>query len=267
MTSHGTHRKTDEPTDDKMLRGDSVDSLSRPWVLWLLFAMGGSLTCTGGDNATPRRAILLDPTHSAWQEHAPEVFTAIVETTKGAFAIEVRRAWAPLGADRFYNLARHGFYDDSRFFRVIENFIAQFGIPGDPEVTSVWKDRAFKDDSVGASNRRGYVTFAMTGPDTRTTQLYINLIDNVRLDSTGFSPIGRVVAGMDVVDSLYSGYGEDAGGGMRGGLQGRMLSEGNAHLDVDSPNLDQIIRIVIKVEVDRFSGSQLPVSADSALSR
>ena len=155
--------------------------------------------------------------------------------------IAVERSWAPRGADRFYNLVRHGFYDDSRFYRVIEDFIVQFGLPGDPEVTSLWLDRTLMDDPVVESNRRGRITYAMTGPGTRATQVYINLIDNIRLDSTGFAPFGEVVEGMDVVDRLYAGYGENAGGGMRRGNQGRIIAEGNAHLDRDYPLLDRII--------------------------
>jgi homoserine O-acetyltransferase len=189
----------------------------------------------------PNRALLLQPGDPAWEEPAPPEFHAIFETSAGRFVIAVQRSWAPRGADRFYNLVRHGFYDDSRFYRVVEDFIVQFGLPGDPEVTPVWLDRTLTDDPVLESNLRGRITYATTGPDTRATQVYINLIDNVRLDSTGFAPFGEVVEGMDVVDRLYAGYGENAGGGMRRGEQGRIIAEGNAHLDRDFPLLDQII--------------------------
>jgi cyclophilin family peptidyl-prolyl cis-trans isomerase len=128
---------------------------------------------------------------------------------------------------------------------VVEDFIVQFGLPGDPEVTPVWLDRTLMDDPVLESNRRSRITYATTGPDTRATQVYINLIDNVRLDSTGFAPFGEVVEGMDVVDLLYSGYGENAGGGMRRGDQSRIIAEGNAHLDRDFPLLDRIISVRI----------------------
>jgi cyclophilin family peptidyl-prolyl cis-trans isomerase len=165
-----------------------------------------------------------------------------VETTKGSFVIAVDRSLAPRGADRFYRLVRAGYFDDSRFFRVVPGFIAQFGIPGDPAITRVWKDRALADDSVRASNVRGTIAYAMTGPNTRTTQLFISLVDNSRLDTQGFSPIGRIVSGMDVVDQLYGGYGESAGGGMRAGKQDRMLNEGNQHLDRDFPRLDRLVR-------------------------
>lgn len=189
---------------------------------------------------------LLNPAHEIWQAGAPELFRANVETTRGSFIVEVHRAWAPLGVDRFYTLARAGFFDDSRFFRVLPKYIAQFGIPGDPAVTSVWKDRSFPDDSVRQSNVRGTIAFAMTGPNSRTTQLYINLKDNPHLDPQGFSPIGRVVEGMSVVDSLYDGYGESAGGGVRAGRQQQMLAGGNVHLDTHFPKLDRLIRVTIR---------------------
>ena len=169
-----------------------------------------------------------------------------METTQGTVLLEIVRDWAPRGADRFYNLVRAGFFDDSRFSRVVPGFIAQFGIPGDPAVSAIWKDRSFPDDPVRSANRRGTIAFAMTGPNTRTTQLFINLVDNTRLDAQGFAPIGRVIEGMDVVDRLYSGYGESAGGGMRAGRQGRILAEGNVYLDREFPRLDRIIRALIE---------------------
>jgi homoserine O-acetyltransferase len=201
---------------------------------------------TGTATANERRVVLRNPSDNFWATHAPDNFRASVETTKGTFVLEIQRAWAPLGADRFYNLARAGFFDDSRFFRVLPNYIAQFGIPGDPAVTSAWKDRVFADDAVRESNVRGTIGFAMTGPNTRTTQLYISRKDNTQLDAQGFSPIGRVVQGMEVVDSLYDGYGETAGGGVRAGKQQRMLAEGNAHLDRDFPLLDHLVRVIIR---------------------
>jgi len=170
-----------------------------------------------------------------------EIFRVRIETSKGAFVLEVNRAWAPRGADRFLELVRARFFDDSRFFRVREKYIAQFGIAGDPAVTRAWKDRYIPDDSVRTSNVRGTFAFAMTGPNLRNTQIYINLVDNKQLDAQGFSPVGRVVEGMEVVDRIYSGYGEDAGGGLRIGKQDRMLNEGNAHLDADFPKLDRLV--------------------------
>jgi homoserine O-acetyltransferase len=200
-------------------------------------------TAAGGQSPTEA---LLDPSDSVWLTQAPDTFSATFETSEGAFVVEVVRDRAPLGVDRFYNLARMGYYDDSRFFRVVADFIAQFGIPGDPRVTAAWADRPLSDDPVQASNVRGTLAYAMTGPDTRETQIYINLVDNVRLDSTGFAPFGAVTRGMEVVDALYAGYGENAGGGMRRGQQDQMLNEGNAHLDAAYPELSRILRIVVR---------------------
>jgi cyclophilin family peptidyl-prolyl cis-trans isomerase len=160
---------------------------------------------------------LRDPRHAFWSEHAPERYRVRIETTQGEFVLEVHRDWAPIGADRFYNLVRSGFYDDSRFYRVTARF-TQFGIPGDPAVAEVWRNQTIKDDPVRQSNVRGAFAFAMTGPDTRTTQIYICKTDMSSQDKDGFAPLGTVVDGMDTVDKLYSGYGETAGGGMRGGL-------------------------------------------------
>ena len=192
-----------------------------------------------------REQILLHPELDFWKEAAPAVFKARIQTSKGDFVIEAHRDWAPIGVDRFYNLVRAGFFDDSRFYRIRAGFITQFGLPGNPQITRVWKDRAMPDDPVQQSNKRGFVAYAMTGPDTRTTQLYINMADNSRLDAGGFAPIGRVVEGMAVVDSLYSGYDEDAGGGMRGGKQGKILQYGNAHLDKEFPKLDRLEKAFI----------------------
>jgi cyclophilin family peptidyl-prolyl cis-trans isomerase len=194
------------------------------------------------------RAALLDPTHPLWRRRAPEVFRARCETSKGPFEIEVRRQWAPRGADRFFGLATAGFFDDSRFFRVVAGFIAQFGVAGDPAVTAAWRDRTIPDDPVRQSNVRGTIAYAMTGPGTRSTQLYVNLADNPRLDGQRFAPIGRVASGMDAVDRLHAGYGEQAGGGMRGGRQGKLLAGGNAWLDAEFPELDRLLRMRILEE-------------------
>ena len=188
------------------------------------------------------RAALLNPRHKLWKRKAPDVFRVKFETSKGDFVVEAHRDWAPHGADRLYNLVRAGFFDDSRFFRVRAGFIAQFGIPGDPAVAAVWRSRAIPDDPARQSNTRGFVAYAMTGPDTRTTQLFVNLADNSRLDGEGFAPVGRVVEGMDVVDRLYAGYGETAGGGMRGGKQAPLFEGGNAYLDREFPKLDRLLR-------------------------
>jgi cyclophilin family peptidyl-prolyl cis-trans isomerase len=179
---------------------------------------------------------------TAQPAQVPDVFRVRFETSQGAFVVEAHREWAPHGADRFHELVAASFFDDSRFFRVVSGFIAQFGLSGDPAVTAVWKDKTIPDDPVRQSNVRGTIAYAMTGPGTRSTQIYINLTDNSRLDAQGFAPIGRVTEGMDVVDRLYSGYGEGAGGGMRGGKQGKILAGGNAHLDAEFPKLDRLIR-------------------------
>ena len=191
-------------------------------------------------------ALIAGGCHAARVRPPSAVFPRVrVETTQGAFVLEVRPDWAPLGAERLLGLVRTRFFDDSRFFRVREKYIAQFGIAGDPAVTRAWKGRYFPDDSVRTSNVRGTFAFAMTGPNLRNTQIYINLVDNKQLDAQGFSPVGRVVEGMEVVDRIYSGYGEDAGGGLRLGKQDRMLNEGNRHLDADFPRLDRLIHATV----------------------
>jgi peptidyl-prolyl cis-trans isomerase A (cyclophilin A) len=173
---------------------------------------------------------------------APDVFTAQFTTTKGDFFVEARRAWAPNGADRFYNLVKLGVYDDTRFFRAVRDFMVQFGIPGDPQVAAQWEHQQIPDDPVTQSNMRGYVTFAQTGqPNSRTTQIFILFANHTSLDSGGFSPFGKVTKGMEVVDSLYKGYGEGAPSG-QGPAQDRIQTEGNAYLDQDFPKLDRILQ-------------------------
>jgi peptidyl-prolyl cis-trans isomerase A (cyclophilin A) len=181
---------------------------------------------------------------AALKEQAPPVYKVEFDTSKGPFVVEVHRDWAPNGADRFYNLVKNGFFDHVRFFRVIEGFMAQFGVNGDPKVSTVWREARIKDDPVKVSNKRTFVTFATAGPNTRTTQVFISYGDNSNLDSQGFSPFGQVVSGMKVVDSLYSGYGEGAPGG-RGPNQARVQSEGNAYLASSFPNLDYVKKATI----------------------
>lgn len=161
-----------------------------------------------------------------------------MKTTKGTVILHINRALAPKGADRLYHLVEAGLYDDSRFFRVIKGRFAQFGIPGDPSIGRIWRGQSFPDDPVRAGNVRGTFAFAMTGPNARTTQIYINTADQSRQDAMGFAPFGNVVQGMDVVDSLYSGYAETSGGGMRAGHQTRLFEEGNRYLDREFPLLD-----------------------------
>lgn len=179
---------------------------------------------------------------------APDVFRAKFTTTKGVFIVEVTRAWAPLGADRFYNLVQHHYYDQASFFRVLNSprpFVVQFGISAFPKINAVWQEATIKDDPVIKHNTRGTLTFAMGGPNTRTTQLFVNLGDNTRLDSMGFPPFGVVVEGMDVVDHLYGGYGEMAEQGGPGPSAGKLGAEGKAYLDRNFPKLDSIITVAI----------------------
>jgi peptidyl-prolyl cis-trans isomerase A (cyclophilin A) len=186
--------------------------------------------------AAPRRS-LLNP--ASLNEKAPEVYKVKLVTTKGNIVIQVTRAWAPLGADRFYNLVKNGFFTDASFFRVIAGFMAQFGINAKPTINAVWQAATIQDDPVKQSNKRGYVSFATAGANTRTTQLFINYGDNGQLDGQGFSPFGQVVEGMEVVDKLYNEYGEGAPGG-NGPDQGRVQAEGKPYLDKNFPKLDSI---------------------------
>ncbi len=206
----------------------------------------GAASDTAAPNAAPSGPLasvvhpeLLDPSKA--NAKAPSVFKAKFSTTKGDFVVEVHRDWAPNGADRFYNLVKLGYSDDTRFFRAIDGFMVQFGISGDPAVNAKWQDQGIPDDPVKQSNKRGYVTFAQRGtPNSRSTQVFINYVDgNARLDAMRFAPFGQVTQGMDVVDSLYKGYGEGAPMGM-GPDQGRIQAQGNAYLDKQFPKLDAI---------------------------
>jgi len=181
---------------------------------------------------------------AALNARAPALYKVEFDSSKGAFVVEVHRDWAPNGADRFFNLVQNGFYDNARFFRVVSGFMVQFGINGDPRISSLWRTANITDDPVKASNQRGYITFATAGPDTRTTQVFINFADNRALDRQGFAPFGRVTSGMNVVDALYSGYGEGAPQG-RGPNQGLIQSQGNAYLLRDFPKLDYIKKATI----------------------
>ena len=187
--------------------------------------------------APAAKSKLMDP--ASLNEKAPDTFKARFDTSKGSFTITVTREWAPNGADRFYNLVKNGYFTDVRFFRVVSGFMVQFGINGDPALNTVWRAANISDDPVKQSNKRGHVTFATAGPNTRTTQLFINFKDNTFLDGQGFSPFGQVTEGMEVVDKINPEYGEGAPSG-RGPNQGRVQSEGNAYLTKDFPNLDYI---------------------------
>jgi peptidyl-prolyl cis-trans isomerase A (cyclophilin A) len=182
---------------------------------------------------------------AALTEQAPPAYNVRFDTTKGTFVVEVHRDWAPNGADRFYNLVKNGFFDNARFFRVVSGFMVQFGINGDPKLSAVWREARIKDDPVTKSNARGAITFATAGPDTRTSQVFINYGDNSRLDGQGFAPFGIVTGnGMDVVDKLYADYGEGAPGG-HGPAQDRVQREGNAYLTSQFPKLDYIKKATI----------------------
>lgn len=172
-------------------------------------------------------------------EKAPDKYKVKFETTQGDVVIDVTRAWAPNGADRFFNLVKIGYFQDIAFFRVVEDFMAQFGIHGEPDVNTAWRMARIDDDPVKESNKRGFVTFATSGPNSRTVQMFINFKDNSQLDGQGFSPIGKVVEGMDVVDKLYKGYGEGAPRGM-GPDQGRIQAQGNSYLKSAFPKLDYV---------------------------
>ena len=187
---------------------------------------------------------LLDAKNPKVNEKAPDTFKAKFETTKGNFVIEVHRDWSPNGADRFYNLVHNGFFDGVKFFRNVDGFMVQFGIHGDPKVSAAWRNATIKDDPVTQKNTVGMVTFAKTGaPNSRSTQLFINFNDrnSTFLDSQGFSPFGKVVEGMEVVQKLYNGYGETPSS-----AQMQIQMEGNAFLEKNFPQLDSITNATIE---------------------
>jgi peptidyl-prolyl cis-trans isomerase A (cyclophilin A) len=206
-----------------------------------LMILGGALVSVAAVAAQSpdlqKMARLRNP--AALTEKAPDTYKANFDTSKGTFTVTVTRAWAPLGADRFYNLVKSGFYDDTRFFRVLDGFMAQGGIHGNPTIAKAWMSARIQDDPVKQSNKRGFVTFATGGPNTRTTQFFVNFRDNAGLDKQGFAPFGEVTTGMNVVDRLYNGYGEGAPSG-KGPNQGRVQGEGNVYLNNDFPRLDFI---------------------------
>ncbi len=212
-----------------------------------MIAAGGAITVTGCGSSkeagVPSMDLLLDPSNQEWTREAPPVWRGRFETNKGDFVVEVERGLAPIGVDRFYNLVRLGYYDDTRFHRVREGYIVQFGLHGDPEVNAAWAHQQLPDDPAQGSNVRGTFAFARSPePETRNTQIYINLGDNTRNDVEPFAIFGRVVEGMEVLDQLYSGYGEESGSGVRQGRQGPIMEGGNEYLDREFPLLDRLIR-------------------------
>lgn len=208
---------------------------------WMLVLTAGLLLGAAcrqkGEEHQPVQAPA-NPTASTTDSTAPASYRVRFETSAGTFVVEVTRAWAPLGADRLYTLVRQGFFDGTRFFRVVPGFVVQFGLGGTPEVSARWRHATLPDDPVTQHNSRGTLTFATAGPATRTTQLFINYADNSRLDAMGFAPVGRVVNGMDVVDHIYSGYGEQPD-------QGRIEAQGNAYLGAQFPRLDTIKKATV----------------------
>jgi len=213
---------------------------SRRSILMLAFVL---LAAAPAVPASAQAPTLADP--AALSEKAPATYKARFDTSKGVFVVQVTRASAPNGADRFYNLVKNGFYDNVRFFRVISGFMVQFGINGDPALSAKWREANIKDDPVRQSNKRGMITFATAGPNTRTSQVFINFGDNTQLDGMGFAPFGQVISGMNVVDALYAEYGEGAPRG-RGPDQGRLQAEGNAYLAKSFPKMDYVKKATIE---------------------
>lgn len=179
-------------------------------------------------------------------ETAPTTFRVRLQTSEGEVVIQVHRAWAPNGADRFYNLVKAGYYDDTRVYRVLDGFMAQFGMNGDARVNMAWRNAIIVDDPVTRSNTRGRVSFAKGGPNSRTTELFINYRDNASLDERGFSPVGEVVEGMDIVDRFHAGYGDGPPRG-QGPYQAQVQAQGNAYLDTSFPDLTRILSAKVEV--------------------
>jgi cyclophilin family peptidyl-prolyl cis-trans isomerase len=217
---------------------------------WLLQACGGARPASPVPAPERRRALLLNPADTAWRSPAPAVSYLHFETSKGVFVLELVRAQGPIGADRLYNLARLGYYDDTRFHRVRPGYIAQWGLHGDSAVNAAWKQQYLADDPPRSRNARGTFAFSYEGPgreNTRNTQLYVNLADNPRNDAEPFTILGTVVEGMAVLDSLYGGYGEASGSGVRQGRQGPLERGGNRFMDAEYPKLDRIRTVKISV--------------------
>jgi peptidyl-prolyl cis-trans isomerase A (cyclophilin A) len=208
-------------------------------ALAMSFAVASFAQAATSGNSSSKRssAMSSDPAlmnPAALNAQAPATYDVKVVTTQGDFTVHVTRAWSPLGADRFYNLVKHGFYDGQILFRVVPGFVVQFGISADPRISAVWQNANIKDDPKKHSNTKGTITFATSGPNSRTTQVFINLGNNGNLDNMGFTPFGEV-SGMDVVEHFYGGYADQPTG-----HQGEISSQGNAYLEKNFPKLDKI---------------------------
>ncbi|MGB0604710.1 MAG: peptidylprolyl isomerase [Candidatus Latescibacterota bacterium] len=197
-------------------------------------ALLAAIGCGSDGGVELNEEALMEPTSDEMKTEAPEQYAVTFETTAGNFVLTVYRDWAPRGADRFYNLVTNGFYNEQRFFRVVPGFVVQWGMSGDPEITKEWANAQFLDDPVKESNTRGRISFAATNrPNSRTTQVFINLGDNTNLDGMRFAPFGEVTEGMDVVDKINAEYGQQAS-------QGYIAEQGNAYLQEAFPNMDYI---------------------------
>jgi peptidyl-prolyl cis-trans isomerase A (cyclophilin A) len=208
------------------------------WLLASLFLAGSG-----------PQSKLLNPKEPDFSKAAPPTYKVLLETTKGEILFEIRRDWSPNGADRFYHLVRHGYYNDAAVFRVRPGVWAQFGIAGDPAIASAWRSSTIPDDPRKESNIRGTVAYAFKDPNGRTTQVFINLQDNhATHDREPFVPFAKVIRGMDVADALYAGYGEESGGGIRAGRQDPLFEGGNTYLKKNFPRLDYILRARVLTE-------------------
>ena len=215
--------------------------------MWKVVILSCALALMVQSPGAQDRQLLLSPNSREMNRRARDVAHVRLETTRGVIRLEMRRAWAPHGVDRFYNLVRNGFYDQTAVFRVRAGTWAQFGINGDPKIAQLWRNRTIPDDPRVESNTRGTLAFAFKDPNGRTTQVFINLRDNSAAhDKEPFVPIARVIEGIDVADALYSGYGEQAGGGIRAGKQDPVFAGGNEFLKREFPRLDYILKATIE---------------------
>ena len=222
--------------DERNGKGNRASLKSMKAQRLSLVVLAALLTsCSSTEKATTGSGPV-DP--AKWTKESPASYKARFETTAGPFTVEVQREWAPLGADRFYNLVQSGYFNGGRFFRVVPGFVIQFGLSADPAVTAAWKNTNLQDDPVRRSNGRGFLSFATSGPNTRTTQLFINVGENMRLDQMGFSPFGLVTEGMEAVDKITAEYGESP-------QQPEIEQKGEAYLQENFPKLDKITKASI----------------------